>query len=278
MSNQNWRTPVDAEDYFTSQQKKLNIADRRPVIRRPSDLVGPGIAADAVRITDWNDALATFNGFFSSAAGALNAPDLVRPAADRSAVMGWVTGDPELGGIQEVRLLRDGLNFTRTFTRNPNDPSIITWSTWMSQSWYQASARNNGNRETLVPQNSLTVLNPPALTIGTPWYQSTVFTRTENVGINILRYGSYSGHVYLRLQSSTALIDRITLNYPISTGSESMTLYNVPANNGVIIPFNFYTNAGGGSIQVSVLQTASSTALRMLWDVVSVYRVQTQPN
>lgn len=34
----NWRTEVDAEDYFGHQKKKLDIADRRPLIRRGSGL------------------------------------------------------------------------------------------------------------------------------------------------------------------------------------------------------------------------------------------------
>lgn len=124
MSEQNWRTEVTGADYFLHRQKEGNLSDRRPVIRKPSDLVGPGIAAQAVRIADFNDPLATFNGFFSAAAGALNAPN-----ADEVFV-GTVVGDAEFGGVQRFTGLTSGTDFKRMFRRRPNDPSYITWTVW----------------------------------------------------------------------------------------------------------------------------------------------------
>ena len=121
---QNWRAETDAGDYFGHRQKQLNLADRRPVIRRASDLVGPGIASSAVRLLDFNDPLATFNGFFSAASGATNGPDASQ------AHLGFISVDDELGGIQMFYGLSDGTARRRMFTRNPADASSIVWGTW----------------------------------------------------------------------------------------------------------------------------------------------------
>lgn len=125
--SQNWRTEVDAQDYFGHQKKQLNLADRRPVIRRPSDLVGPGINIHATRITNFNDPLVTFNGFFSAAPAATNAP------TNTGAYIGWVSSDAELGGIQLFTNLNNGTTYRRTFTRNALDPdshSALIWGAW----------------------------------------------------------------------------------------------------------------------------------------------------
>ena len=124
MSQQNWRNETNATDYFTNQQKQLTVADRRPVIRRAVDLVGPGVAATAVRIVDFLDPLAQFNGFFSALHTALG-----RPPVEQSYV-GYVSADAELGGVQMFFGLSDGLCYTRVFSRNPYDPDDITWGTW----------------------------------------------------------------------------------------------------------------------------------------------------
>lgn len=124
MSDQNWRTETNAGDYFGHQQKQLKIADRRPVIRNATDLVGPGITSNAVRITNFNDVLATFDGYFSADIGATNAPN----ATD--AFVGYVSSDAELGGTQQFSDLTSQVVWTRTFTRSPLDASTIRWSTW----------------------------------------------------------------------------------------------------------------------------------------------------
>jgi len=121
----NWRIETNSEDYFGQQKKKAQVADRRPVIRKASDLVGPGIGASAVRLTDLNDVVATYNGYFSAGLGADNSPD---PTAD--ALVGWVTTDSEFGGGQFFMRLSDGVVFTRTFLRAPWSPSSIIWGTW----------------------------------------------------------------------------------------------------------------------------------------------------
>lgn len=123
--NQNWRTEIGAQDYFGHQQKKLQIADRRPVIRRASDLVGPGIGATAVRITNFNDLLATFDGFFSADANAASAPN------DTDAFVGFTSSDSELGGLQQFTSLATGVVYQRVFTRNPADSSAVYWGAWV---------------------------------------------------------------------------------------------------------------------------------------------------
>jgi len=125
MSNQNWRTDIDAGDYFGQQKKTLAMADRRPVIRRAADLVGPGIGANTVRITDYNNLLATFNGFYSSASGADNAPN-----ADENFV-GYVVSDAEFGGRQVFTGLTSGATYSRLFNRSLADPELIGWSAWV---------------------------------------------------------------------------------------------------------------------------------------------------
>lgn len=123
----NWRQETDAADYFGHQQKKLNVADRRPVIRRASDLVGPGIGASATRITDFSDLLATYNGYFSSVPGARHAPN------DTEAFVGHVVMDDTLGGRQVFTGLTSRTEYARVFVRNPGDPSnpdTILWGDW----------------------------------------------------------------------------------------------------------------------------------------------------
>lgn len=122
--SQNWRIEKDAEDFLGHQKKQLQVADRRPLIRRPDQLVGPGIAEKAVRITDFNNLLAQFNGFFSAADGATNAP----PVAQH--YVGVVISDAELGGVQEFYGMTNGTLYRRVFTRNPGDPDSIIWGLW----------------------------------------------------------------------------------------------------------------------------------------------------
>lgn len=124
MSDQNWRTEVNAGDYFAHQQKQLRMADRRPVIRKASDLVGPGISANSVRVTNFNDLLATYNGFFSADVGAANAPN------DTDMFAGTVVSDAALGGVQTFTSLQSTVTYRRVFTRSLLDPSAIFWGAW----------------------------------------------------------------------------------------------------------------------------------------------------
>lgn len=122
--SQNWRTVVNAGDYFGQEKKTLALADRRPVIRKASDLVGPGISSNAVRITDFNNLLATYNGFFSADVGAVNAPNAV------DAFAGTTVSDGHIGGVQTFTSLGDTQTYHRTFTRSPLDSSAVFWGDW----------------------------------------------------------------------------------------------------------------------------------------------------
>jgi len=126
MTQQNWRTETNAGDYFAHQKKQLQVADRRPVIRKASDLVGPGIAATAVRITSFDDTLATFNGFFSADVGAINAPNTT------DQFVGTVASDAEFGGVQTFTSMSTGATYVRKFTRNPADSTAVYFATWKS--------------------------------------------------------------------------------------------------------------------------------------------------
>lgn len=124
---QGWRTDIDAETYFGSQKKKLEVADRRPVIRKPSDLgLGPGFSAQAVRITDFNDLLATYNGFFAAEIGAFGAPN------DEESFVGIVVNDAEMGGVQRFTGMESGVDFRRLFRRNPSNAESIFYDAWTS--------------------------------------------------------------------------------------------------------------------------------------------------
>lgn len=123
---QNWRTEVTGLDYFQHQKKQADLEHRRPVIRKASDLVGPGIGANATRITDFNDALATFDGYFGAAAGAANAP------TSGQAYVGVVTSDGDLGGMQVFYGMTDGGTYKRLFTRSPADNTAISWGLWVA--------------------------------------------------------------------------------------------------------------------------------------------------
>lgn len=124
MAEANWRQETDAGDYFGNQKKIADLNNRRPVIRRAADLVGPGINSNAIRITDFNNVLATFNGFFSADAGAANAPN------GTDIWVGFVSSDAELGGVQTFSSVSGGGTKTRIFQRAPNDPNTVSFGSW----------------------------------------------------------------------------------------------------------------------------------------------------
>lgn len=73
--SQNWAIPQNAEEYFSQQSKRQGQEERRPLIRKASDLLGPGIAPFAVTIDDLDGDIAAFNGFFIVPPGTPNSPD-----------------------------------------------------------------------------------------------------------------------------------------------------------------------------------------------------------
>lgn len=124
--DQGWRTETGAEDYFRNQKKTLSVADRRPVIRKASDLVGPGINSTAVRLDDFDDLLATYNGFYSAESSATNAP-----TSDENFV-GFIVSDSDFGGFQAFTGLSTGFQYRREFLRAPEDPEFLVWGAWYS--------------------------------------------------------------------------------------------------------------------------------------------------
>lgn len=126
MSGQNWRTPVNSEDYFTHQKKSADIETRRPTARRASDLVGPGINALALRLVNFSDVLATYNGYYSTAPGAIDAPN------DTDAFVGYVVSDAEYGGFQSFVSMATGTEYRRLFRRYSGDAETMTWTVWSS--------------------------------------------------------------------------------------------------------------------------------------------------
>lgn len=138
----NWRIEVDAEDYFGHKQKKLNVADRRPVIRKSSDLagMGPGFNATSVPISDFNDLIALYDGFFSATL-AYNGPfpDGTGPDANKDprSYVGVVVSDGDIGGYQQFTRIPDdlatarfGRTYRREFRRAESDPDYIDWGPW----------------------------------------------------------------------------------------------------------------------------------------------------
>lgn len=127
MSEKGWRTPVDAGDYFNGQQKASRMEQRRPVVRRAGDLVGPGIGALATRLFNFNDPRTLFNGFYVASAGVPGAPVSTEPLA------GTVVVDAEIGGVQVFYGLTTNRQFRRTFTRNPSSPTTLVWTAWATE-------------------------------------------------------------------------------------------------------------------------------------------------
>ena len=147
--SQDWRIEVDAEDYFGHQGKRLNVADRRPVLRKPSDLagMGPGINAVCTPITDFNDLIALYDGFFSATL-AFNGPfpDGTGPNINRDprSYVGVVVSDGEIGGYQQFTQIPDdlitsrfGRTYRREFRRAESDPDYIDWGAWYVEGSYE---------------------------------------------------------------------------------------------------------------------------------------------
>lgn len=115
-----------AEGWFRAQEKRTLHEERRPRITHARDLMGPGLAPQAVEVRDWNAEETTFNGFFYSEPGALHSPD---PTADW---IGMVIATPTGHGLQHVWKHSDsGLptHYVRTFhTHILETPIYSSWA------------------------------------------------------------------------------------------------------------------------------------------------------
>lgn len=256
----NGRPEVDAEDYFGNQQKKLALADRRPVIRRASDLVGPGIGESAVQVTNFNNALATYNGYYSSLVGAENAPNT------NENFIGYTVMDSELGGVQVLYGVQSQVEYRRRFTRNPMDAGSIVFGGWLFDeripAHFQSSAAGasvplpSGSEESLVAPTG--ALSP---TPGFPAAFSVVGSE-----VRVLRQGIYSGTVRVFVLTPPG---SITLSLPSTGGpdtivTESAFLYTT-------IPFSFRAVNGAGAVSVLAKQS-SGTSSAGLWDSIRITR------
>lgn len=124
---QNWSIETSAADHLSHRQKQGDLANRRPQIRRASDLVGPGISVSATRVDDLNDPLAICNGFFSARSDAANAPT---SAED---FIGFCVIDAEIGGMQTFRGMDTAKEYVRMVRRSPSDPASISWGAWVER-------------------------------------------------------------------------------------------------------------------------------------------------
>lgn len=250
---QDWRTEINAEDFFGHQRKKLALADRRPVNWTASSMVGPGIGSGAVRITDFNDLLAMYNGYYSANADALNSPN------DDEAFIGFTVMDPELGGRQVFTGFESGAEYTRLFIRNPSDPDFVVWGPWTTDERVPATVRNSASGDlTALPISTATFLAmPPVDTTGLTTYSS---SGTE---LNVLRAGVYSGSVKIEgfgavgYSQFSAIVRRL----PTGTGTVDLPepLAPVPFAGGVLWPFLFSVTVPTEAVQFSVTQTQNGS-------------------
>lgn len=267
MSDQNWRTDVDAGDYFLHQKKQLQVADRRPVIRQASDIgLGPGIGASAVRLDDYNDLLATFNGYYAAVPGALNAPDSILPLIDRESFVGQVISDATLGGQQIFTGLVSGSVFRRTFNRSSEDPEAIGWGPWTGGQRVLPSAQGYAENDTeLAPDTAVLLVAPDITTIG----DSDVYERTD-AGIMLRRQGVYTGVIQIgdRVGATTA---EIFVYLPDGGTTTPLGQLAVPLGPTVHIPFTVW--AVDIAQGFSVVAEHSESIERDLWWRFSCTRV-----
>ena len=73
--SRDWPIAQDADGYFRAQEKRMMHQERRPAPVSASDLLGPGFSQRAIELIDWNDEVATYNGYFYTLPGALHTPD-----------------------------------------------------------------------------------------------------------------------------------------------------------------------------------------------------------
>lgn len=245
---QDWRIETTARTYFDQQQRQADIESRRPTIRQASDLVGPGIGATATRITDYNDLLATFNGYYSSAPGAANAPN------STEAFIGQVVSDAELGGRQVFTSLGTDVTYSRSFVRNIYDPESIEWGPWTGQR-IPPSVFGYVVASTTVPHNTATTLAPPSIPgVG----DASAYTRTPS-GIQINKQGVYTG--VIRVGSNSAVTANVTTQRPDGESTLSITYGSQLLGPSIQIPFTVRATDALQGFSVSVLQNSGASAV-----------------
>ncbi len=124
MSSENWKIITQPEDYFSQARRKLAVSDRRPVIKRASDIVGPAINFYSRRIDSLTAPIALFNGYYFAETGAFDAPTSSEPYAVHT------IQDSEIGGTQVAIGIDTNVEWRRTFRRAPDEPEVIFPSGW----------------------------------------------------------------------------------------------------------------------------------------------------
>lgn len=264
MSTDDWRIGQDGTDYLLHQQKRVALEQRRPVIRKASDLVGPGIAAGAIPLDDLNGVLGTFNGYYSAIEGTAHAPN------DTEAFVGQTVSDPLLGGKQTFTGLESNTEYTRTFRRNPANPESVVWSEWSGQRVPPMGQGIEFTRSITVPMNETTTLNPPVLSfIGGG---SKVFERVSNTGVRIKKPGVYTGHIQVGANSLSAG-GNLGITMPQGDGMLNlMHLNQIIAPATAYFPFTFWTTVGQRVLSVNLLHVDPSPTLKWYYRM-SILRV-----
>lgn len=96
------RPRITFPDLLREYERRDMHEARRPAPSSAADLLGPGLAPQAVQLSDWSDDSIGFTGFYYSQPGALNSPD---PA------LFWIgtsITDPAGTGVQRVTAYDDG--------------------------------------------------------------------------------------------------------------------------------------------------------------------------
>jgi len=138
------RVRVTFEDQLREYERRHLHEERRPLLTSAADVLGPGIAPQAVELADWNDESILFTGFYFSRPGAANSPD---PA---KAWLGLSMVDPSGTGYMRVTEYDDlayganlypawpGPAYTRAF--NTAGGTTRLFSAWVpdAQTWYKS--------------------------------------------------------------------------------------------------------------------------------------------
>jgi hypothetical protein len=251
VSDSGWRADVTAGDYFLHQKKQLTVADRRPVIRSASDLVGPGVSANALRLEDFNALEATFNGYFSSERS-INGPSVEQSGADAgfdvNPYVGFVSSDAEFGGVQEFTNLTTGSVYRRAFTRSTVLPSMVSWGVWRADHRVTPSAVADTPTGTTVPTGgSATHLEAPSLTL-----LNGAGTFFSDGSLAVMDQGVYSGE--FEVQIGTVNSFNLSITLPNLTGVKTRI---VEVDTSAVVPVTFI-NTRTTPVEVSVLATQTT--------------------
>lgn len=146
VQDKNWSPPSTGADVMGQMEKRVRREERRPLVRKAADLMGPSLGPYAVEVEDLNDEAATFNGILSVPIGALNGPLSTVP------LVGEVHGIAGVGGRQTLSTYRAIDAPHRTWARTYNyiaGTTTIIWGDWVEG----AGADSDEGRGTTTERN-----------------------------------------------------------------------------------------------------------------------------